>query len=486
MAKKLKPEDYYNHPDVTGSLKKLQEKFGANYNSLIVSDTLDDDGHQYVNLVQKGGGVLGIALVGYTYILEMAGIRFLRLAGTSAGAINTALMTVIGDKKAMKSNTILDYLCSMDFFSFVDGHPFARWLIKNFISNKSFKTTMMVGFGGIFGFLVLISILDILFLGFGNKYPCLAGFGLWSFVLTGADLLLVLLIVSYAVYLFDRLKACGFGINPGITFYEWIKEKMEANDVHNVTDLKQKAETLPPLHLRPSNSGTVDSLTGDVTFITSELVTENKIELPLMCDLFREDINEIHPAAFVRSSMSIPVFFESYIINQIPVNSKAVQDAWNTHLKIPAESIPETVRFVDGGMLSNFPINIFYNPKVIEPRLPAFGIDLDDADPKKNDGNNAAQWDLGSYIWRLFNTVRYYYDKDFLEKNAVFQKGVGSIKLFGINWLNFFLKDDEKLEMFRKGALAATAFLIDFDWPEYQKERIAMQVKLNDKMKPEN
>lgn len=27
MAQKLKREDYYNHPDVKGSLKKLQEKF---------------------------------------------------------------------------------------------------------------------------------------------------------------------------------------------------------------------------------------------------------------------------------------------------------------------------------------------------------------------------------------------------------------------------------------------------------------------------
>ena len=39
-----------------------------------------------MNLVQKGGGVLGVALVGYVYILEQAGIRFLKMAGTSAGA----------------------------------------------------------------------------------------------------------------------------------------------------------------------------------------------------------------------------------------------------------------------------------------------------------------------------------------------------------------------------------------------------------------
>ena len=52
------------------------------------SDIIDSDGHQYVDLVMEGGGVLGIALVGYTYVLEQMGIRFLGIGGTSAGAIN--------------------------------------------------------------------------------------------------------------------------------------------------------------------------------------------------------------------------------------------------------------------------------------------------------------------------------------------------------------------------------------------------------------
>ncbi|MDZ7847324.1 MAG: patatin-like phospholipase family protein [Owenweeksia sp.] len=46
--------------------------------------------------MQEGGGVLGIGLVGYTYILEQAGLRFFSLAGTSAGSINTLLMAAMG------------------------------------------------------------------------------------------------------------------------------------------------------------------------------------------------------------------------------------------------------------------------------------------------------------------------------------------------------------------------------------------------------
>src|SRR6185437_13130898 len=98
-GKTLVTEDFINNKEVLTCLDQLNKAFPKDTNPLIVSDVLDQYGNQYVNLVQKGGGVLGVALVGYTYILEKMGIRFVRLAGTSAGAINTALMTVIGDKK---------------------------------------------------------------------------------------------------------------------------------------------------------------------------------------------------------------------------------------------------------------------------------------------------------------------------------------------------------------------------------------------------
>ena len=70
----LTVEQFTNHPDVLQCLEKLKSEFsGDGKRPFVVSDTLDDEGHQYVNLVQKGGGVLGVALIGYTYILEQMG-----------------------------------------------------------------------------------------------------------------------------------------------------------------------------------------------------------------------------------------------------------------------------------------------------------------------------------------------------------------------------------------------------------------------------
>ena len=88
---------------------------------LFVSDVTDNAGHQYVDLVQEGGGVLGVALVGYTYVLEKMGIRFFSLAGTSAGSINAMLMASTGNKEDEKVEKIVEDILSLDFFSLVDG-----------------------------------------------------------------------------------------------------------------------------------------------------------------------------------------------------------------------------------------------------------------------------------------------------------------------------------------------------------------------------
>jgi NTE family protein len=476
MPQELTVDKFINNDVVQKCLADLRGTFPPGGNPFIVSDVLDNDGHQYVNLVQKGGGVLGIALVGYTYILEQMGIRFIRLAGTSAGAINTALMTVIGSKQDPKSLEVLDAICKLKFIDLVDGHPAARWLISKFITHADFTVRVKKFITMILAILILLLAGDFIFLGLQHTIPWVSFITKPFFVLTGLWVLGIVAMVAYILTLLKRLKNSGFGINPGDYFYDWIKKLLIANGVKTVTDLNAKAsQHIPELHLRVDNPAKLHGLKGDVTFITSELVSQNKIQFPEMWDLFRKNIDDLQPAGFIRASMSIPVFFESYFINDIPCTDEHVKKIWEE--KFGEKNPPSTARFVDGGILSNFPINLFYNPKVITPRLPSFGIDLDDSKPGDT-GMHAEGWSLLGYFGRIFNTIRFYYDKDFLIKNKVFKKGIGTIHLQGYNWLNFFLTDEDKINMFAKGAEAATHFLKHFNWEKYKTARTEMKHKL--------
>jgi NTE family protein len=469
-------DSFLKNPRVLKCLEELEEH--KRKKPFIVSDVIDEKGNQYVHLVQKGGGVLGVALVGYTYILEKMGIRFMRLAGTSAGAINTAMMTVIDNKEDEKSEKILKIICDLNFFSLVDGHPAARWLIRNFITNKDFTIKLKNWMLGFILILVVLLVSDMLLLGLEKKFENLHYFVVLSFVLTGLYLVVMSAVLFYIKGLLKRLKNSGFGINPGDFFYDWLKTNMKAYGVEKVSDLIRKAEQpIPGLKMRAPRTDDISDLKGDVTFIASELVTQNKVQFPEMCHLFRkhDEIDTLQPAGFVRASMSIPIFFESYFINDIPCKDPAIIEAWKKCFGI--KDPPTSTRFVDGGMLSNFPINIFYNPKVTMSRLPSFGIDLDDTKPGDS-SFNALNWSLGGYVGRMFNTIRFYYDKDFLLKNEIFEKGIGKIHLSEYNWLNFFMKDEDKIEMFVRGAEAAKEFLINFDWETYKANRVEMSKKL--------
>ncbi len=479
---------FTQHPQVLEVITQLKQKFGENYENLIVSDTLDATDNQYVHLVQEGGGVLGVALVGYTYILEQCGIRFFRLAGTSAGAINTMMIAVIGKKEEAKSEKVLSYICNKNLFDFVDGHPFAKKMIGNLITSKGYFSRLGRRIKAFLKAILFFILLDFIFIGLHKYFPQYAFVYITSFIVTGMLLTSAGMIGGYLIYIVTRFKESGFGINPGNDFLNWMKSILKENNVNTIPDLEKKASEIPEgLHLREGRTDPepLKGLKADITLITSDIITQNKIELPKMWELFTLDDKKIHPAEFVRASMSIPLFFESYQINNIPKDDPRIIAAWQHHLRLDTDCVPDSVRFVDGGIISNFPISIFYNPDVVVPRLPTFGIDLDDDKPKVIDGpKQPVQMGLGTYLYRMFNTVRFYYDKDFLIKNELYKKGIGKIKVFDFNWLNFSISNEEKINLFVRGAQAAGEFLAGtstkpgFNWDEYKNKRVAVYQKI--------
>ncbi|MCX6217870.1 patatin-like phospholipase family protein [Spirosoma sp.] len=632
---------------VEGLRKDLANKPGNESGSMTVrvSDVFDTEGHQYVNLVQEGGGVLGIALLGYTYVLESMGIRFLKLAGTSAGAINAALMAVVRpeDTKVKKSPIILYYLTQKNLFDFVDGHPIAKWLLKNTINYKNYfqclvksalftliSALVLIVFSsmllwedqsiqGLLGGLVtsylvalvifkrgfisngtvaeylksrfflgaLSAALFVLLCAWGltivpNDLDCkyqiilallpialllvysvfLATTGrylqfiqyvvclilgvilfdgilnqvfriqiaLWQYPLVktytgmitpyqylseaGISLLVFfsLLLGSITLFLFTRFRESKFGINPGDAFEEWIADLMKNGDVNTeidlypggkvsiinhkngistLRDLEEKLMIIPKLEYKFEGEGYKTKyklsdpkehvLTGLDTYkpdedepplalITTEIVTENKIIFPKMWRLFYHDKDHTLPAKFVRASMSIPFFFEAYREKNIPKRSLRAKE-WLQYLSYEGNEIKEAV-FVDGGSLSNFPINVFNPTRATTPRLPTFGARLQDSDSEDSRSTQS----LGGIISSIINTMRANYDKDFLITHPQFGDCLACIDVRDINWLNFNLPPDQQIDLFKRGAQAAAAFLFGFNWELFKAKQEALNL----------
>ncbi len=375
------------------------------------SDIEDAEGNQYVDLVQEGGGTLGIALVGYTYVMEKAGIRFFSLAGTSAGAINTMLMAGLAKIHETKSEKILDILGKKDLFDFVDGDKVVKKAINKVIKKEK----------GI----------------------------VWYFVLHGLKI-------------FKILKK-KLGLNPGADFETWITTLLDESGVKSLGDLKKLRTQLPDGLKNVKTGEELTDVQAKLAIITSDITTHTKTDFPRMAELYWADPDGISPAKLVRSSMSIPFFFEPFEVKDLP-NKGTVNDAkWYEYARYNGP-VPSEVKFVDGGMLSNFPINVFHRTDGGIPTRPTFGARLSTyrQDFSKVD-------DLLGMSGAMISTMRQIYDYDFLLRNPDYSKLICSIDADGqFNWLDFNMKDKDRIKLFNLGASKAVEFLEGFDWEAYK------------------
>ncbi|THE11289.1 hypothetical protein E1I69_15650 [Bacillus timonensis] len=199
------------------------------------------------------------------------------------------------------------------------------------------------------------------------------------------------------------------GLYKGDMLEKWIYQKLRAKGVVTF-------QNLPPGRLR---------------IIASDLTNGRIIVLP--DDLERYGI---HPASFpvakaVRMSCSLPYFFE-------PVRLKDYQG--NTIV-------------VDGGVLSNFPIWLFDEEKMLKKR-PVLGIKLsgNSQQQKQNKIHNAIDM-----FGALFETMKNAHDARYIsrrhEKNIIF------IPIESGLTTEFGLTDEKKQELIQQGKTRAESFL---------------------------
>lgn len=415
----LSYQDFINHVEKDLSQKITQ----LHLNQKIYSDCIDKNGHQYIDIVMEGGGVLGIALLGYVYVLERVGLRFCSIGGTSAGSITALFLAALDQPEHAKVTKLIELVANMPMASFVDGKKEGDKDAQEFVN-------AMVNADNILSF--------------------------WN--------------VVKGLQIVDNFKEI-MGLNRGDVFHQWVKEHLDHLGVPTTQLLKNRMGTTPAgWTLRDNPFKERQQLTplnpanNYLCLVASDVSTESRALFPQMAELYWENPANLHPADYARCSMSIPGFFKPVKIPAMPF-SDARKKRWQTYLNdstLTSDQFPpDNFVFVDGGMVSNFPIDVFHNHKAI-PSRPTFGVKLQ-LDIFSHNINNG--FDL---ISRIIDTARHTLDREFINKNPDFSKLISYIDTKKINWLDFNMSDETKLLLFQMGVDTAIGFLHTFDWHGYK------------------
>lgn len=177
--------------------------------------------------------------------------------------------------------------------------------------------------------------------------------------------------------------------------------------------------------------------------VTADVAKGELVVLPQDIKNYGEKPDNFSIAKAVRMSISIPGFFEPVKIGK---------------------SI-----FVDGGMLSNFPVWLFDSESV--PEWPTFGFRLVNADeiqdgrvrsrPKKINGPT-------DYILALVYTMIEAHDKYYMRTHN-YERTI-LIPTLGIRSTDYDIEKEKQLKLFISGAQAAVEFFKKWDFEEYKKK----------------
>jgi NTE family protein len=232
-----------------------------------------------------------------------------------------------------------------------------------------------------------------------------------------------------------------FGIYEGDRFLELVRQLL-----HELTGKRTFGELL--WDESSPKAGPDSRYRYQLRVIASDVTANRLLILPQGISSYGYDPDDLEIATALRMSMSIPIFFEPYVLK----NKNSGQD----HL------------IVDGGILSNFPLWLFDAPGGTEPRWPTFGFNLhhpaeerDGEQPWPDEPANIdSVVDFGRAIWdTMFSAIdrRYIPDRHWTRTIAIDDLGIPTAK--------FEISEQEEKDLWDSGVRAAQAYMADWGDP---------------------
>ncbi len=216
------------------------------------------------------------------------------------------------------------------------------------------------------------------------------------------------------------------GAFKGDYLVEWLGEQLAAAGITTFADLH---DTDPASALPPEQQYRLVAITSDIS--------EGRLRrLPWDYPEYGLDPQAVKVVDAVRASMSIPFFYQP-----VKLKHHDGKESW----------------LVDGGMLSNFPVDVFDRPTGQRPRWPTFGIKLS-ARPDSTIGITHDISGPVSYAQAMLGTMTNFHDQMHLDDPAVLARTmfVDSMK---VRATDFDLGAEDRDRLFANGRAAATAFL---------------------------
>lgn len=229
------------------------------------------------------------------------------------------------------------------------------------------------------------------------------------------------------------------GIYRGDFAHDWIKSQLKDLGVSTFGDLALDDDTLLPERRYRLVVTVADVTTGQL------------VRLPWdYRRVYGIDPDEQQVADAVRASMSIPFFFRTVKLTS-------------------ASGLTSTL--VDGGVLSNFPIDSFDRPDGKPPRWPTFGVTLLPNLPQGNDKVIPAlaplRWLGGPTLLEdLITTMIVGRDQALLNQPWVSARTI-RVDSTDVGFLDFDIKPKQMEALYQRGYDAAAAFLSTWNWPQY-------------------
>jgi NTE family protein len=231
----------------------------------------------------------------------------------------------------------------------------------------------------------------------------------------------------------------GNGIYKGDYAHDWVRSQLENLGVRTFRDLAIRDDSLPPEQRYRLVVTVADVTTGQL------------VRLPW--DYRRAyglDPDEQSVADAVRASMAIPFFFR-------PVMLKSNKGLTST--------------LVDGGILSNFPIDSLDRADGRKPRWPSFGVTVLPNLPEGNDKVIPALAPLRMLaaphlLEEVITTALVGRDQAYLNEPWVAARAI-RVDSTDVGFLDFDISDNEIEALYAKGYAAAEKFLSTWDWDAY-------------------